>query len=147
MTNFAQQPTAAAAEDPDHPAVKLDDAVLSYGVLDAAVARCAGLLRARGVRTGDRVGLQMPNVPYFPIVYYGALRLGAVVVPMNPLLKDREVAYYLSDSGAEVMVAWRDFADAARGGSAQAGSECVIAEPGEFEKLLGAADPVDEIAD
>jgi long-chain acyl-CoA synthetase len=48
----------------------------------------------------------MPNVPYFPIVFFGALRLGAVVVPMNPLLKGREVAYYLSDSGANVVVAW-----------------------------------------
>src|SRR3954464_1235361 len=144
MTNFAQQLSAAVADDPDHPAVKLDDAVLSYGVLDAAVARCAGLLRARGLGAGDRVGLQMPNVPYFPIVYYGALRLGAVVVPMNPLLKDREVAYYLSDSGAEVMVAWRDFADAARGGSEQAGAECVIVKPGEFEQLLGGAEAVEE---
>src|SRR3954471_3426401 len=147
MTNFAQQLSAAAADDPDHPAVKLDDAVLSYGVLDAAVARCAGLLRARGVRPGDRVGLQMPNVPYFPIVYYGALRLGAVVVPMNPLLKDREVAYYLSDSGAKLMVAWRDFADAARGGSEQAGAECIVAEPGGFDELLAGAEPVGEVAD
>src|SRR3954470_1937831 len=147
MTNFAQQLSAAVADDPDHPAVKLDDAVLSYGVLDAAVARCAGLLRARGLGAGDRVGLQMPNVPYFPIVYYGALRLGAVVVPMNPLLKDREVAYYLSDSGAKLMVAWHDFADAARGGSEQAGAECIVAEPGGFDEMLAGAEPVGDVAD
>src|SRR3954453_14906532 len=147
MTNFAQQLSAAVSDDPDHPAVKLDDAVLSYGVLDAAVARCAGLLRSRGLGAGDRVGLQMPNVPYFPIVYYGALRLGAVVVPMNPLLKDREVAYYLSDSGAELMVAWRDFADAARGGSEQAGAECIVAEPGGFDELLAGSEAVGEVAE
>src|SRR3954469_6738609 len=147
MTNFAQQLSAAVADDPDHPAVKLDDAVLSYGALDAAVARCAGLLRARGLGPGDRVGLQMPNVPYFPIVYYGVLRLGAVVVPMNPLLKDREVAYYLSDSGAKLMVAWHGFAEAARGGSEQAGAECIVAEPGGFDELLGGAEPVAEAAD
>ncbi|TMM08980.1 MAG: long-chain fatty acid--CoA ligase, partial [Actinobacteria bacterium] len=79
MTNFAEKVSAAAAEDPEHPAVKLDDIVMSYAVLDAATARAAGFLRDKGVREGDRVGMQLPNVPYFPIVYFGALRLGAVV--------------------------------------------------------------------
>src|SRR3954468_5348201 len=117
MTNFAAEINAAAADAGDRVAVKLDDIALTYSVLDAAIARAAGMLRAKGVGTGDRVGLQMPNVPYFPFVYFGALRLGAVVVPMNPLLKDREVEYHLSDAGARVMGAWHGFADAARGGS------------------------------
>src|SRR5215213_7010063 len=147
MTNFAEQLSAAVADDPERPAVKLDDIVLNYGALDAAVARAAGMLRAKGVEPGDRVGMQLPNVPYFPIVYFGALRLGAVVVPMNPLLKDREVAYHLSDSDAKVLVAWHGFAEAAEGGCEQAGAECVIAKPGEFEQLLGGADPVDEVVD
>src|SRR4051794_41233423 len=114
MTNFAHELGAAVAEAPDRPAVKLDDLVLPYAALDAAAARAAGLLRAHGVGAGDRVGLQMPNVPYFPIVFFGALRLGAVVVPLNPLLKDREVAHALSDSGAKVHIAWFQFADAGR---------------------------------
>ena len=79
MTNFAEHVKAAAADAPDRPAVKLDDIVLPYAALDAAVARAAGLLRSRGVEPGDRVGMQLPNVPYFPMIYYGALRLGAVV--------------------------------------------------------------------
>jgi len=87
VTNFAQEPAAAAADAPDRPAVRLDDLTLSYGELDGAVARTAGLLRAKGVGAGDRVGMQLPNVPHFPIVYYAVMRLGAVVVPMNPLLK------------------------------------------------------------
>ena len=95
--------------------------MLNYGLLDAAAARAAGLLRAHGVEPGDRVGMQLPNVPYFPIVYYGALRLGAVVVPMNPLLKAREVGYHLSDSGAKLLVAWHDFADAAAAGQRRGG--------------------------
>jgi long-chain acyl-CoA synthetase len=147
MTNFAQELTEAAADATDRPAVKLDDVVLTFGILDAAVARAAGMLRAKGVEAGDTVGLQMPNVPYFPIVYFGALRLGAVVVPMNPLLKGREVNYHLSDSGAKVVVAWHDFAAAAQEGSEGAGAESVIAKPGEFEELLGGADPVDEVVD
>ena len=147
MTNFADELAAAVAEAGDRPALKLDDIVLNYSALDAAAARAAGMLRAKGVQAGDRVGMQMPNVPYFPIVFFGALRLGAVVVPMNPLLKGREVAYYLSDSGANVVVAWHGFADAAQEGSKETGAECVIAEPGEFEQLLGAADPVESTAD
>ncbi len=147
MTNFAQALTAATAEEPDRPAVKLDDVVLTYAELDGSAARAAGLLRAKGVGPGDRVGMQLPNVPYFPIVYFGALRLGAVVVPMNPLLKEREVAYHLSDSGAEILLAWHGFEDDARGGCKEAGAECVLVAPGEFEGLLGKAEPVSEVAD
>jgi long-chain acyl-CoA synthetase len=147
LTNFAHELAAAVAEAPDRPAVKLDDLVLSYAFLDAGVQRAAGLLRAAGVEPGDRVGMQLPNVPYFPVVYFGALRLGAVVVPMNPLLKAREVGYHLSDSGSKVLVAWHGFAEAAQGGAEEAGAECILATPGEFEETLGAAEPVEEIAD
>jgi len=147
MANFAEELTKAAAEAADRPAVKLDDIVLNYAVLDAAAARAAALLRAKGIGPGDAVGLQMPNVPYFPIVYFGALRLGAVVVPMNPLLKGREVEYHMSDSGSKVIVAWHDFAAAAGEGAEAAGAECVVAKPGEFEQLLAGAEPVDEVVD
>ena len=147
MTNFAQELTAAAAEQPDRPAVKLDDAVLPYAALEGAAARAAGLLREKGVKAGDRVGMQLPNVPYFPIVYFGALRLGAVVVPMNPLLKEGEVAYHLSDSGAGVLLAWHGFAEAAERGAEQAGADCVLVAPGEFDGLLGAAEPVSEVVE
>ncbi|MFZ0041251.1 MAG: long-chain fatty acid--CoA ligase [Solirubrobacteraceae bacterium] len=147
MTNFAQRLSAAAADAPDRAAVKLDDIELTYAELDRAVAAAAGLLRSRGVQAGDRVGMQLPNVPYFPIIYYGALRLGAVVVPMNPLLKGREVAYHLSDSEAGVMVGWHDFEQPARDGSEQAGADCIIVKPGEFEQSLGEADPVGDVAE
>ncbi|HEX8121019.1 MAG TPA: long-chain fatty acid--CoA ligase [Solirubrobacteraceae bacterium] len=147
MTNFAEELRSAAAEAGDRPAVKLDDVVLSYAVLDAAASRAAGLIRAHGVSPGDRVGLQLPNVPYFPIAYFGALRLGAVVVPMNPLLKAREVAYHLSDSGSKVLLAWHGFADDARAGAEEAGAECIVIAPGEFEQLLGEVDPVEDVAD
>ncbi len=145
MTNFAQELSDAADEDPGRPAVKLDGLVLNYGQLKAAVAHTAGLLRAQGVEHGDRVGMQLPNVPYFPLVYFGALRLGAVVVPMNPLLKDREVAYHLSDSGAKLMVGWRDFEEAAQKGSEAAGADCLVVKPGEFEELLARSVAVEEV--
>jgi long-chain acyl-CoA synthetase len=89
--------------------------------------------------------MQLPNVPYFLLVYFAALRLGAVVVPMNPLLKDREVAYHLSDSGAKVMIGWRDFEEAAQKGSQAAGAECLVVKPGEFEELLARSVAVEEV--
>ncbi|MBA2522274.1 MAG: long-chain fatty acid--CoA ligase [Solirubrobacterales bacterium] len=147
MTNFARALTVAVEAGADRPAVKLDDVVVSYGALDEAAARVAGMLRARGVEPGDRVGMQLPNVPYFPFVYFGALRAGMVVVPMNPLLKGREVAYHLSDSGAKVMVAWHAFAEAAEAGSADADAECIIVRPGEFDGLLGEAEPVHDVVE
>src|SRR5918911_1282304 len=147
MTNFAEELAAAAAEHGDRPAVKLDDVVLNYALLNGATMHAAGMLRSLGVGPGDRVGMQLPNVPYFPVIYFGALRLGAVVVPMNPLLKGREVGYHLSDSGAKVLVAWHDFAEPAQAGAEEAGAECIITKPGEFEQTLGDAEPVEEIAD
>jgi long-chain acyl-CoA synthetase len=145
MTNFAQELAAAADEHGDRPAVQLDDVTLNYALLNGATMHAAGMLRELGVGPGDRVGMQLPNVPYFPVIYFGALRLGAVVVPMNPLLKAREVGYHLSDSGAKAIVAWHGFADAARAGAEEAGAECVIAEPGAFEQRIGSARPVSEI--
>jgi long-chain acyl-CoA synthetase len=131
----------------DNIALKLDDAELSYKFLDGASAHLAGLLQSKGVEPGDRVGIMLPNVPYFAVVYYGILRAGGVVVPMNVLLKGREVAFYLEDSGAKLLFAWHDFADAAGTGSEQAGAELISVKPGEFEQLVGSAEPVTEIAD
>jgi long-chain acyl-CoA synthetase len=89
----------------------------------------------------------LPNVPYFGVCYYGVLRAGGVVVPMNVLLKRREVAFYLGDSGAELMFAWEGFADDANAGAQEAGAECIVVKPGEFEKLLAGVEPRREVAD
>src|SRR5271165_6719072 len=99
MTNLGSLLERAAADHPDHPALRLDDLVLTYVQLRQAAGRMSALLAVGGVEPGDRVGLMLPNVPAFPIAFYGALAAGAVVVPMNPLLKSREVSYYLGDSG------------------------------------------------
>ena len=103
MTNLAANLAATARERAARPAIKLDDFVMTYGQLHAAAGVVAADLAERGIAPGDRVGLVMPNVPAFPVVFYGALMAGAVVVPMNPLLKDREVQYHLSDSGARLV--------------------------------------------
>jgi acyl-CoA synthetase (AMP-forming)/AMP-acid ligase II len=95
------------------PALKVGDAVTSYAGLGAASARVAWLLRARGVNPGDRVRIMLPNVPQFAVVYHGILRARGVVVPMNVLLKQREVAFHLGDEEARLVFAWPGFVDAA----------------------------------
>jgi long-chain acyl-CoA synthetase len=145
--NLADNLTRSAAEHADRVALKLDDAELTYAQLDGASAHVAGMLASMGIEAGDRVGIMLPNVPYFPVVYYGILRRGAVVVPMNVLLKARETGFYLSDPGAKAVFAWNDFAEAAEAGAKEAGAECVLVAPGEFEQAVGAADPITEVAD
>src|ERR671931_560960 len=137
--------TETAERHGDRTAVKLDDTELTYSALEGATAHMAGLLRAKGIEPGDRVGIMLPNVPYFPVIYYGVLRAGGVVVPMNVLLKGREVEYYLSDPGAKLVFAWHDFAEAAEQGASEAGAECVLVKPGEFEQQVGAAEPQSEL--
>jgi long-chain acyl-CoA synthetase len=145
--NLASVLTDSAQRDPGHVALRLDDMEVSYGLLDEGSARLAAVLADRGLEPGDRVGVMLPNVPYFAVCYYGVLRAGGVVVPMNVLLKRREVAFYLSDSGAKLMFAWEGFADDAKTGADEAGAECVVVKPGEFEELLAGVEPRREVLD
>ncbi|WP_370935179.1 long-chain fatty acid--CoA ligase [Amycolatopsis sp. cg13] len=126
MTNLASNLSDAAARFPDRPAIRLDSAVLSFADLDDLSAAVAGWLRGHGVRPGDRVAIMLPNVPAFAVLYYGALRAGATVVPMNPLLKSREVRHYLSDSGARIIFAWQAFEPEASAGAAAADATVVV---------------------
>jgi len=105
------------------------------------------MLRERGMKPGDPVGIMLPNVTEFAVVYYGVLRAGGAVVPMNPLLKAREVAYYLGDSGARLMFAWHAFAGEVRAGAQQAACEEVVVDPATFPGLLASATPDDRVAD
>jgi long-chain acyl-CoA synthetase len=144
--------TDSASRDPEHPALKLDDIILTYGQLDDLTQRVAGLLAAKGIGPGDRVGVMLPNVPHFAIAYYGILRAGGIVVPMNVLLKGRETTFYLKDPEAKAVFAWKDFSEAAQVGADEAGAECIIVDPtGFFEVLAGtepaAAEPVERAGD
>ena len=147
MTNLAQALTDTAAEHADRPAVKFDDMVLDYAALLDGARRVTAMLKARGIEPGDRVGLVMPNVPAFPVLFYGAVAAGAVVVPMNPLLKAREVKYYLEDSGASIVFAWHQMADEAGQAASEHGIECVSVEPDGLTSLLGEHEPDEEVVD
>ena len=147
MPNLALALTETAADHGERPAVKLDDMVLDYdGLLDGA-RRLTALLKDHGIKPGDRVGMVLPNVPPYPVIFYGAVAAGAVVVPMNPLLKAREVQYYLEDSGASVVFAWHQMADEASKAASEVGIECISVEPEGFTAMLGEHEPDDEVVD
>jgi long-chain acyl-CoA synthetase len=147
MSNLAANLAGTATRHGERIALKLDETEIPYAALDAASARVAGLLRSRGMQAGARVGLMLPNVPQFAVVYYGVLRAGGVIVPMNPLLKSREVEFYLSDSEAELLFVWHGFAAEAEQGAAAAGVEAIVVTPGAFERLLGSVEPDSEVVD
>jgi len=147
VTNLAHNLTTTAEKHGERPAVRLDDLVLSYDQLLDGARRVTGLLQSHGVGPGDRVGLVLPNVPAFPVLFYGALGAGAVVVPMNPLLKAREVQYYLEDSGASIVFAWHAMADEAAKAAKTVGIDCVPVDPADFTDLLAQHETVDAVAE
>ena len=107
MLNLSVLLEDSARRYPERAAVVLGAQRLSYAQVDAAANQVAGLLVSRGIRPGDKVALSCPNLPYFPIVYYGILKAGAVVVPLNVLLKGREIAYHLKDSEAKAYLCFQ----------------------------------------
>ena len=128
MTNLAQNLLDTAAKEGPHPALRMDEAALTYDEFREAALRVAAGLRSRGVEPGDRVGMVLPNVLSFPVVFYGALLAGAAVVPMNPLLKAREIEYYLTDSGARLIVAGTQSAEPAAEAAAAVGVDSVTVD-------------------
>ena len=130
MADLNSMLARTVADHGERPAIRLDGLVLSYAQLHDAAGRLTSVLKSLGVSAGDRVAVMLPNVPAFPIVFFGALGAGAVVVPMNPLLKSREIAYYLGDSGAKVLFVWPAAADEAAKGAAETGVLVIeVAEP------------------
>ncbi len=145
--NLASLLAKSAERSPDAPAIRLGESELTYAELDDRSARLATLLREQGIEAGDRVGVMLPNVPDFPVAYYGVLRAGAIVVPMNVLLKRREIAFYLEDSGAKLLLAWHGFCDQACDGAADAGVELIEVEPEAFATTLAEHEPTPGLAD
>jgi long-chain acyl-CoA synthetase len=137
MTNLASLLTGSARRHANRPAIRLDDVVLTYARLDELSARAAGWLRARGVEPGDRVGIMLPNVAEFPVFYYAVLRVGATVVPINPLLKSGEIEHYLRDSGARLVLVSTPAADEAQIAASVTGTDVVIVDEGTLSPARG----------
>jgi len=95
---------AAAEENPDGAATVFFGKKISYRDLDRRVIRFSDGLASLGVRKGDRVALILPNFPGYPIAHFAVARLGAILVPTNPLYVERELEHQLNDAGAETVI-------------------------------------------
>ena len=98
--NLAVILSETAHSSPDRPVAVFTGGQLTYRELDKASDRLAASLVATGMRPGDPVALQLPNIPQFLTSYFGILKAGGVVVPLNVMLRAPEVAFHLDDSGA-----------------------------------------------
>ncbi|RTZ99274.1 MAG: long-chain fatty acid--CoA ligase [Deltaproteobacteria bacterium] len=101
MLNLVATFEHSANEFPDKKAIIFQDKSFTFSQVAAMVNKVASALKEKGIQKGDKVALSCLNLPYFPMVYYGILKIGAVVVPLNVLLKGREIAYHLNDSEAK----------------------------------------------
>ncbi|MDP6351066.1 MAG: long-chain fatty acid--CoA ligase [Alphaproteobacteria bacterium] len=120
MINLATILETSARQRPDHEALILGDTRLSYGQFDGAANQVANGLAAAGIGPGDRVALSCPNLPYFPIVYFGILKTGAAVLPTNVLLKRDEIGYLLEDSEAKAYLCFEGTEELPLGGEGHA---------------------------
>ncbi len=122
----------------DKPAIFFGGRVLTFAEFDRLSANVAGALAARGVGRGDRIGLYCPNSDAFAIAYFGILKAGAAVVPLNLLLNPKEVAFILNDAGAKALLYHEAFAPAV---AALRGSVPGLA----FLACIGAGNPLNDL--
>ncbi|MEW9553098.1 long-chain fatty acid--CoA ligase [Nonomuraea sp. NPDC050783] len=123
MLNLSIVLEDSARNNPEGTAVVFGDMRLPYSMIDTVANQVANLLVSRGVRKGDKVALACPNLPYFPFVYYGILKAGATVVPLNVLLQSREIAYHLDDSDAKALFCFEGTPELPLGERGRAGFE------------------------
>jgi long-chain acyl-CoA synthetase len=130
--NVAQIVDQHARLRPDQEAIVFDSTRLTYRQFNAYANRVANALRSLGIGRGDKVALSCPNLPYFPVVYFGILKAGAAVVALNVLLKPREIAYHLKDSDAKAYFVFEGTPELPMGEMGKAGFD----EAGSCEHLI-----------
>ena len=138
MYNLSAALETAAREAPDGTALVFAGQRVSWGALDAAASRIAAGLAAAGVGRGDVVALSCPNLPQFPMAYFGVLKTGAAVLPVNVLLTADEIAYLLEDSGAAAFLCFEGTGELPSG---EAGWAAFRRVPGCREFRVVTADP------
>jgi long-chain acyl-CoA synthetase len=121
--NLAIMLRESATAHPDKPLMHINDLSFSYAQTDEISGRIASSLLGLGLERGDKVAVQLPNLPQFLFTYFGILKAGLVMVPLNPLLKAPEVAYHLKDSDAKLLVTFEMFAGEALKGATEAAKE------------------------
>lgn len=100
MLNLSVILEDSARRYPSKDAFVFNDTHINYSQLNGAANQIANGLRSQGIKPGDKIALSCLNVPYFPMIYFGILKVGAVIVPLSVLLKRDEVEYHLKDSDA-----------------------------------------------
>jgi long-chain acyl-CoA synthetase len=130
MLNLAMLLEMSARRDPGKVAVILDDIKLRYAEVNGAANKIANGLVKLGVRPGDKVAIMLPNTPHFVMCYYGILKTGATVVPLNVLFKEGEVQYHLEDSDSVALIVWEGFLGEAEPGfhAAQTCRHLIVAQ-------------------
>ncbi|MET8000083.1 long-chain-fatty-acid--CoA ligase [Nonomuraea glycinis] len=123
MLNLSSVLEDSARNNPDGTAIVFGDMRLPYSMIETVACQVANLLVSRGIGKGDKVALACPNLPYFPFVYFGILKAGATVVPLNVLLHAREIAYHLDDSDAKALFCFEGTAELPLGERGKAGFE------------------------
>ena len=121
MLNLSVLLEDSARNVPKRIAVICGEARLTYAEINSKANMVANALKKVGIEKGDKVALSCPNLPFFPIIYYGILKTGAVVVPLNILLKGREIAYHLTDSDAKAYFCFEGTAELPMGEQGFAG--------------------------
>lgn len=101
MLNLSTLLESTAHKFPEKPAFIFADQTSSYAEINEAANQLANGLKNMGIVPGDKIALSCLNLPYFPIIYFGILKIGAIVVPLSVLLKKDEIAYHLKDSDAK----------------------------------------------
>jgi long-chain acyl-CoA synthetase len=118
--DLGQMLAGTAAQHPDKSAIIFRDQKTSYAEFDRRANQVANALIGLGIQPGDRVAILIHNLPIFMEAYYGILRAGAAVVPLNVLYKAGEVEYILQDSGAKAILTFGPFAQVAAAAAANA---------------------------
>jgi long-chain acyl-CoA synthetase len=137
--NLATMLRESRMAHPDKPLCRISDLAFSYAQVDEISGRIATSLRAAGLERGDKVAVQLPNLPQFLFTYFGILKAGLVMVPFNPLLRAGEIAYLLANSEAKMLITFESFAPEAFKGAHEAGgiTTYVVNLPGSDQRPEG----------
>ena len=143
----------SARRYPDKEALILGDTRLTYRQVWGMTLRYAAVLRQDGIQPGDRVAVLLPNIPHFVFAYYGALALGATVVPVHALLKADEIAYTLTDSECVALITAAPLLPEAAKGAELANvalysvldSDADYSEVARIDQLAMQVEPIDRI--
>lgn len=117
--NLATILRQSSAAHPHKPLCHLGEHAFSYAQVDEISGRIASSLRALGVGLGDKVAVQLPNVPHFVFAYFGILKVGAVLVPLDPSLRAPEICSQLIDCDASLLITFETSAKEAAQGATE----------------------------